>query len=150
MKIAITNHKGGTGKTTTTINVGCALRDLGYKVLLIDLDAQGNLSYSLGITDPQFTSADWLNSSVEFEKVKKEVSGITLVPSSTKLADFEKKFFSQMYLLTEKVKKLPYDFILLPPSIQYLYLKCPLCCKFCFDSYVVRCTFNTRSTTNTG
>ena len=53
--IALVNHKGGVGKTTTTLNLGKALSLLGKKVLMIDLDPQANLSQSLGIRDAEQT-----------------------------------------------------------------------------------------------
>lgn len=54
--VAIANQKGGTAKTTTTINLGAALTRKGYRVLLIDLDSQGSLSISLGIDNPDCIS----------------------------------------------------------------------------------------------
>ena len=53
--ISISNHKGGVGKTTSAINIGAGLNKLGKKVLLIDLDAQANLSQSLGFKDREHT-----------------------------------------------------------------------------------------------
>ncbi len=58
--ISIVNHKGGVGKTTTTINLGKALVNLGFKILLVDMDSQGNLSQSLGIDNPEKQVVDAL------------------------------------------------------------------------------------------
>lgn len=55
--IAITNQKGGVGKTTTTVNLGVGLANTGNRVLLIDADPQGSLTVSLGIKNPERHSA---------------------------------------------------------------------------------------------
>jgi chromosome partitioning protein len=51
--ISVVNHKGGVGKTTTTLNLGRALARMNYRVLLIDMDSQGNLSQALGVDEPE-------------------------------------------------------------------------------------------------
>lgn len=58
--ISVVNHKGGVGKTTTVINLGCGLARMGKQVLVIDMDPQGNLSQSLGIDNPEKQVVDAL------------------------------------------------------------------------------------------
>lgn len=53
--VSLLNHKGGVGKTTSTVNIGAAIVELGKKVLLIDLDPQANLTISLGIPRQKIT-----------------------------------------------------------------------------------------------
>lgn len=56
--IAILNHKGGTGKTTSSINIGAGLAKKGKKVLLVDIDPQANLTEGLGVRDPKISIYD--------------------------------------------------------------------------------------------
>lgn len=124
--VSVINQKGGTGKTTTTINLGCAVAARGKKVLLVDLDPQANLSYSLGVTEPNGTIADVFTEAKEFSEVLVERSGVTIVPGSTELVDIEISLVGQeereMYLknLLAEAKGYDYIFIDCPPSLSLL------------------------------
>ena len=121
MVIAIANHKGGSGKTTTSINLGVALSNLGKKVLLIDLDSQGNLSYSLGISDDVPTIADVIAGNKKIDEVIVEREGLYIAPSNMFLADIElsiqgvnDRLYVLKHLLDSYVKE--YDYVLIDCS----------------------------------
>ncbi|PRX98647.1 ParA family protein [Allonocardiopsis opalescens] len=93
--VAVCNQKGGVGKTTTTINLGAALAELGRKVLLVDFDPQGALSVGLGRLDPReldLTVYELLmDSSITVDDVllKTNVAGMDMVPSNIMLSGAE-------------------------------------------------------------
>lgn len=128
MTIAIVNHKGGTGKTTTTINLGSALATQGCRVLLVDFDAQGSLSYSLGITDDEPTIADLFHDEEPLERVIQEREGMHVIPAGQSLADIELAIaqsgdrYNHLKNLLDRL--LDYDFVLIdcPPSLSLLTL----------------------------
>ena len=108
--ISVLNHKGGVGKTTTTINLGGALRQKGYKVLLIDLDGQANLTESLGF-------------SAELPlPIYEHKDGLSVVPSCLDLSAVETELINEAgreLILAHLIKgqKEKFDYILIdcPP-----------------------------------
>ncbi|MEQ9307484.1 MAG: ParA family protein [Marinoscillum sp.] len=89
MIIAIVNQKGGTAKTTTTVNLGKILEQRGKRVLLVDADPQGSLSYSLGIIQPEKTISDLLYNEASLSDVVQTREGMDVIPSDVSLADAE-------------------------------------------------------------
>lgn len=132
--IAITNQKGGVGKTTTAINLGAALAEDGYNVLLVDLDPQGNASTGLGIEveDRTKTTYDLLIEDADLDTVIKttEIEGLLIAPATTDLssADIEmvaserRSFLLYDALRQPKIDDYDLDFILIdcPPSLSLL------------------------------
>ncbi len=81
LKIAIFNFKGGTGKSTTALNLGAALAKAQQKTLLIDLDGQRTLSFGLGVDGKKPSALDWLtNSGKSIEPIPSVVKNLFVLP----------------------------------------------------------------------
>ena len=127
--VSIINQKGGTGKTTTTINLGRALSKLGKKVLLVDLDPQSNLSYSLDITQPEFTLTDAFSGTKKLKDILiAKDENFFVAPGSNELVDIEITLVSQEkrenFLKSILADVKGFDFIMIdcPPSLSVLTL----------------------------
>lgn len=121
--IAIANHKGGVGKTTSVASIGAILSEMGKSVLLVDLDAQANLTSSLLKGEQERTIYKALkgDEALPVVKVKEQLS---IVPSSLELAGIELELSGRMsreFILKELIEPHlnSYDYILLdcPPSL---------------------------------
>lgn len=127
MVISVVNQKGGTGKTTSTVNIGSALALKNKKVLLVDLDPQGSLSYSLGITNIEDSIGDVLAGEINFKDILVQREGMDVAPATIGLADIElsmadepqrEQFLSKILVEVRG----SYDYVLIdcPPSLSLL------------------------------
>lgn len=124
--IALINQKGGTGKTTTAINLGGALAAKGKKVLLIDFDPQANLTYSFGIKPEKGSITEFLQGKQTLQTLLTNKEGLDILPSSPALADFEVSIVNKIgreNILKDRLKDVKgYDYIFVdcPPSLSIL------------------------------
>ncbi|MEZ4935493.1 MAG: ParA family protein [Saprospiraceae bacterium] len=126
--ISLLNHKGGVGKTTSVINIGAGMAEMGKKVLLIDLDPQANLSLSLGVPRQPNTIYEALRGESELEPYNIK-EGLDIVMSTLDLSGAEMELINEAgreYILRELFEpvKEDYDFIIIdcPPSLGLLTL----------------------------
>jgi chromosome partitioning protein len=132
--IAVANQKGGVGKTTTAINLSAALVEAGKRVLLVDLDPQGNASTGLGIEldDRIYTTYELLLEDLDLDEVvlTTDFEGLFIVPATVDLssADIElisnekRSFLLHDALRQTQMDRYDLDYILIdcPPSLNLL------------------------------
>ncbi|PHO02078.1 chromosome partitioning protein ParA [Rhodobacteraceae bacterium 4F10] len=132
--IAVANQKGGVGKTTTTINLAAALQETGNRVLVVDLDPQGNASTGLGIEtqDREFTTYDLLVEDAELADViqSTELDGMSIIPATVDLSSADIELISnekRSFLLHDALRQpamdaYDWDYVLIdcPPSLNLL------------------------------
>lgn len=129
--IAIANQKGGVGKTTTAVNLGACLADLGHRVLVVDLDPQGNASTGLGINirglDASMYDVIMHDTPIEDAIEASTIKGLFVAPSSLDLAGAEIELvpaFSRELKLRNALAEVrdDYDYVFIdcPPSLGLL------------------------------
>src|SRR6478752_9493576 len=126
--LAIANQKGGVAKTTTVASVGAALAELGHSVLLVDLDAQACLTFSLGIDpeDLELSIHHVLTKGLQpTEVILQTDDGVDLLPATIELARAEADLLTRTgreHVVKMALEDLDYDWVLLdcPPSLGVL------------------------------
>lgn len=126
--VAIANQKGGVGKTTTAINLAAALGEAGLRILIVDLDPQGNASTGLGI-DRQSrgaTTYDLLLDDAPVTEVARqtEVRGVWVCPSTTDLSSADMELVAnekRSFLLHDALRHVAVDTL----ALDYILIDCP-------------------------
>ncbi len=136
--ISLLNHKGGVGKTTSAINIGAGLVELGKKVLLVDLDPQANLTLSLGIPRQRNTIYEAIRGESELMPVHVK-DGMDVVISTLDLSGAEMELVNEAgreFILRELFEPVleEYDFIIIdcPPSLGLLTLNALTCSNYVY------------------
>jgi chromosome partitioning protein len=125
--IAVTNHKGGSAKTTTAVNLAAALGEVGYRVLVIDIDPQGSASSWLGVDDATEGLAEAIRGERPLAELLYETTapGVVLVPASPSIVVADPRDETKVALgFMRAMDRLPalWDVVLVdcPPSLGYL------------------------------
>ena len=122
---SIVNQKGGVGKTTTTINLGTALAAIDKKILLIDLDPQGNLSTGIGISKSQRNLSIYdviaNNEAIKSTIINTKIPNLKIVPSHLNLSGIEFELATD----NERGKKLVNKFNNLEEEFDFVFIDCP-------------------------
>ena len=117
--IAVANQKGGVGKTTTVVNLGVVLAELGQRTLVIDFDPQGALSSGLGVDSYSLEATVWdalVNPGFPVREVVHAVrAGLDLIPANHKLA------MAELELIAELRREFVLDRVLGPLEPEYVF-----------------------------
>lgn len=119
LKVSIFNFKGGTGKSTTVLNLGASMAGSQRRVLLIDLDGQRTLSFGLGMDGDRPTTVDWLTGEGLFSPLPTETKNLSLIPGDIEMFHMR----SDRDLFAPALERLEgfFDIVLMdcPPSLSF-------------------------------
>ncbi len=134
--ISLLNHKGGVGKTTSAINIGAGLVELGKRALLVDLDPQANLTLSLGIPRQASTIYEAMRGETDLEPYTVK-EGLDVITSTLDLSGAEMELINEAgreFILRELFETVieEYDYIIIdcPPSLGLLTLNALTCSRY--------------------
>lgn len=133
--ISIINQKGGVGKSTTALALGAGLTLIGFKVLYIDLDTQGNLTYALGARDTGLTAFEVLTKTAEIYDVIQSTPQGDIIPASPALAGADTVIneVGKEYRLREALgsRQGTYNYVIIdtPPALGILTINALTACK---------------------
>jgi chromosome partitioning protein len=126
--IAVANQKGGVGKTTTTINLGAALAEKGLRVMIVDLDPQGNASTGLGIEaeNREFTTYELLLEDIDLGQVIQPTrsENLMIIPATVDLSSADIELISnerRSFLLHDALRQTAMDRY----NLDYVLIDCP-------------------------
>lgn len=123
--IAVVNQKGGVGKTTSAVNLAAAVAAKGYRVLMVDIDPQGNATSGLGLNKREIktSSYDVIINAVPVEKVMlhTEFSNLWILPSSMNLAGAELELVD----MSHRENKLKNSLAMIKDIFDFIFLDCP-------------------------
>lgn len=124
--IAIFNQKGGVGKTTTNINLAACLALKGKKVLILDIDPQGNTTSGIGISKKELANTSYEilvedNIDPKTAILETEVKNLDIIPASVQLAGAE----VELIQLQGREKRLKHSLDQIKPNYDYIFIDCP-------------------------
>ena len=119
--IAIFNQKGGVGKTTTNINLGASLAQLGKKVLMLDIDPQGNTTSGIGVSKKDLEYTVYAEFDTKKAVMHTNVEGLDLIPANTDLAGAE----IELVELDGREQRLRHAIDRIRDDYDFIFIDCP-------------------------